>query len=107
MAFYHIIYIAINAKSTAMIIEGSIFATFIVFSQIKLMPTQNISIDPTKEILCNACSVIKGCIDFANIVINPCNNATGTAEKIQPFPINDASINIIMKSSIAFTASVE
>ena len=83
-------------------------ATFIrVFSNTRLMPTQKISMLPTKERLLRAASVMMGWMLFAKRVTEPCKSATGIAEKIQPFPKEAVITQIMIKSKIALVNSVE
>ena len=55
----------------AIIIDGNRLATLTFFLQTRLIPTQHIKIEPTKEILNNANSVIKGFRNDANRVMEP------------------------------------
>lgn len=60
-----------NAQITAITIAGSIFATFSFFSHNRLIPTQKISIEPVRERLESAPSVMTGWIALARSVITP------------------------------------
>ena len=87
---------------------GSILATLIlVFSKTKLIPTQKISIFPTKERLVSAASVMMGSMLLAKSVTLPCRSATGMAEKMHPFPMEAVITQMIIKSKIAFVRRVE
>lgn len=55
----------------AIIMEGNKLATRIFLPQTKLIPTQQIKIEPINEILNNANSVINGFTNDANKVIEP------------------------------------
>ena len=79
----------------------------LVFSNTRLIPTQKISILPTKERLLRAVSVMIGSILLAKRVTEPWRRATGMAEKIHPFPIEAVITQIIIKSKIAFVNKVE
>ena len=91
----------------AITIAGSILATRIFFPQIRLIPTQKISMEPIIDKLERASFVIIGLASFASKVIDPCKTATGMAEKIQPFPMAQVMTIIMMKSSIALVAKTE
>ena len=80
---------------------GSRFATLIRFPQIRLVPTQKISIEPVSDMLDKACSVMKGSTSRASSVMDPWKIPTGMAEKIQPFPMDAVMIIIIIRSRMA------
>lgn len=92
---------------TAINRDGSKFATLMVLGQTKLMPTQKIKILPTREMLFSTASVMKLDNPAASTVIVPCKTATGMNENMHPFPREEAIINTIIKSKIAFAVSVE
>lgn len=100
-------YIGRNAQIAAITIVGSIFATLTVFPQKRLTPTQKISIEPVRDRLCKAASVMNGSMNLANKVTLPCRIATGMAEKIQPFPIAAVMTATMIKSKTAFAAKME
>lgn len=77
-----------------------------VFGQIRLTPTQKIRIFPTMDRLFSTGSVIYPDSTTARAVISPYQTATGIKEKIQPFPMEEAIINTMTKSSMAFATSV-
>ena len=92
---------------TATTIVGSIFATLTVFPQKRLTPTQKINMEPVRERLCNAASVMTGSINPARSVTDPCRIATGMAEKMQPFPMAAVMTTTMIKSNTAFAAKIE
>ena len=79
--------------------DGNKLATLIFLPQTKLTPTQKINIEPTSERYIKAKSVINGSNKLASTVILPCNRNTGIAEKIAPFPVEQAIIIMMIKSS--------
>ena len=87
--------------------DGRRFATFIVFVQIRFTPTQKIRIFPTKDRLSNTAVVMNPDSATASTVMLPWRTATGIKENTHPFPIDDAIIMTIIKSSTAFARSVE
>ena len=87
--------------------DGSKFATDIFLSNNKFMPTQNINIEPIREILAIAQSVIILLNNLACNVIEPSHINTGIALNIQPFPKEHVNIIIIIKSNTDLVAKIE
>ena len=85
---------------------GRRFATLMVFSQTRLIPTQKIKIFPTSDRLFNTGSVIIPASTTARAVTDPYRAATGIKEKMHPFPMDDAIINTIIKSRIPLATNV-
>lgn len=56
---------------TAMTMVGSILATLNFFSQIRLTPTLKMSMEPVRDRLANACSVIQGSMKRDSMVMHP------------------------------------
>ena len=71
------------------------------------MPTQKIRIEPMRERLLSAASVISGRIRPARAVILPWKSATGMAEKMQPLPMEQVMTIMMIRSRTALVARME
>ena len=90
-----------KAAITAITMAGNKFATRIFLPQTRLMPTQNIRIEPMVDKFPRAASVISGLISTARAVMLPWKMPTGIAEKMQPLPREQVMTIIMIRSRIA------
>ena len=77
---------------------GSMFAGLKVWGQMRLVPTQKMSTEPTRLRLASAASVMTGEIRVASAVTQPWKAPTESAENTQPFPIEAAMAQTMMAS---------
>ena len=87
-------------------IAGSILATFIFLSSIKLIPIAINKILPTIETACIISVVKKLEALAASNVIAPWYKSTLTAEKMTPMPRIDAKIIAVIKSNALFMTKI-